>query len=151
MPKHIVRLRAGLVILLGISLLYSSAFAMEVISKEDDGRGHRGYSRRDSREERHYYRKGSWYKHDSRGREVVVTALFIGALVQSLPPRHTTVVIQGAPYYHDDRYYYRQHSNGGYVVVSPPEIVQTPPQHNYDNRGERGGDSHNEGYRGENH
>jgi len=128
---------------------------MEVRSREDNGRdNNRGNSeghRMDRKEERHYYRDGRWYKHDSRGNEIVVSTLSVGALINSLPPRHTTVVVKDISYYHDDNYYYMQHSNGGYVIVAPPVIVQPRPQNNYDNRGERGSDSRNERNRGGNH
>ena len=139
MLGQMARLKVGLVILLGIPLLCSGAFAMEMRDSRNN--------RRDSREERHYYRDGRWYKHDLRGNEIVVSVLGIGVFVESLPPRHTTIVVQGAPYYHDDRYYYRQAPNGGYVVVSPPVIIQSRPQGSYDNRGDRGGNPHNEGDR----
>ena len=110
--------------------------------------GNRGYIRGDNRADRHYYRDGRWYKHDSSGNEIAVDILAIGALIESLPPIHTTVVVGGAPYYHDDRYYYRQVPNGGYAVVQAPVIVQPKPQGNYDGRGEKGG-KHNEGNKGE--
>jgi hypothetical protein len=104
---------------------------------------YRGDNRRYSREERHYYRDGRWYRHDSRGNEIVVTVLATGALIESLPPQHTTIVVQGAPYYHDDNYYYRQAPNGGYVVVSAPVIVQPKSKSNYGKQGEKGGNKHN--------
>jgi hypothetical protein len=124
---------------------------MEMRSRQDNRRDNRQDNRRDSREERHYYRDGRWYKHDSRGNEIIVGVLGIGVLIESLPPRHTTVVVQNTQYYHDDRYYYRPAPNGGYVVVQPPVIVQPRYQSNYDNRGDRGDNSHYEGDRRENH
>jgi hypothetical protein len=138
MLKQILRLRIGLVFLLGILLFCSSAFAMADRSMLNGG-------------ERHYYRDGRWYKHDSRGHEITVAALAIGALIESLPPQHTTVVIQGTSYYHDDRYYYRQAPRGGYTVVAPPERVQPRPRNNRDERGGRGDNGHNEENRGGNH
>jgi hypothetical protein len=113
----------------------------------DDGGYNRGYIRK----ERHYYRDGRWYKHDSRGNEIAVVALAIGALIESLPPQHTTVVVQNASYYHDGSYYYRKAPNGGYAVVSPPAIVHPQSQSNSDKRGEGGGNGHKEGNRGEGH
>jgi hypothetical protein len=117
--------------------------------------GNRGYSGADNRGynrgERYYYRDGRWYKRDSLGHDIAVAALAIGALIDALPPSHETVIVEGAPYYRDDRYYYRQAPNGGYTVVSPPVTVQPQPRSNYDKRGERGGNSHNEVNRGENH
>jgi hypothetical protein len=116
--------------------------------------GHRGYDSADNRgynrEDRHYYRDGRWYKHDSMGHEIAVAVLAIGALVESLPPQRTTVVVQGTPYYHDDRYYYRQAPNGGYMVVSTPVIVQPQSRSNYSGRQEKG-DNHNQGNRGDFH
>jgi hypothetical protein len=120
MLKQIVRLRVVLVLLLGITLFCPSAFA-----RGDDRGGSRGYSRGDNRGERHYYRDGRWYKPGWFGFGFVVSALAIGALIESLPPKHTTVIVEGAPYYHDDRYYYRQLPDGGYVVVPAPVIVQS--------------------------
>jgi hypothetical protein len=116
--------------------------------------GNRGYirggNRGDDRGERHYYRDGRWYRRGLSGLDIVVSALAIGAFIDSLPPRHTTVVVEGTPYYHDDRYYYRRASNGGYVVVPVPVIVQPQSQSNNDERGEKGG-KHNEENRGESH
>lgn len=73
---------------------------------------------------KHYYRNGSWYRHGWLGFDIAVSALAIGALIDSLPPRHTTVVVAGTPYYYFDNYYYRPHPYGGYVVVPPPVLTQ---------------------------
>jgi len=54
--------------------------------------------------------------------------LTIGALIDVLPPRHTTVIVDGTPYYYGDDHYYRQAPYGGYVVVAPPVLVQAPVQ-----------------------
>jgi hypothetical protein len=113
--------------------------------------GNRGYIEGYNHGDRHYYRDGRWYRHDSRGNEISVDVLVTGALIESLPPQHTTVVIQGASYYHDDRYYYRQAPNGGYTVVSPPVIVNPQSKSNNDKRGEKGSNLYNEDNRGENH
>ena len=85
--------------------------------------------------DRHYYRDGNWYRHDSRGREVVVTTLNPGVYIEALPPQHETIVIQGASYYHDSNYYYKQAPRGGYVVVAPPA----------NDRGDRGDNGRHEG------
>ena len=111
-------------------------------------RGNRVDNREYNRGDRYYYREGRWYQHDSLGHEIAVAALAIGALIEALPPEHTTVVVEGAPYYHDGTHYYRQAPQGGYVVVQAPVIVQSHPQTNHDERGDRGGNSHNEGNRG---
>ena len=76
--------------------------------------------------DRHYYREGNWYRHDASGVEIAVAALALGAYVESLPPRYTTVVVQGAPYYYDGTTYYQQYPNGGYIVAQPP--VAAVPQ-----------------------
>ena len=150
MLKQVLRFRVVLVILLMLTLFCPGAFA-----RGDDRGGNRGYNRVDNRGYnrgyRHYYRDGRWYRPGWFGFGIVVSALAIGALIDSLPPRHTIVVVEGTSYYHDDSYYYRQAPNGGYMVVSQPVIVQSQPKSNHDDRGERGGNSHNEGNRGENH
>ena len=115
MLKQILRFRILLVMLLMLTLFRPGAFA------RGDDRGNRGYNRGES----HYYYHGDrWYRPGWFGFGVAVSALAIGALIDSLPPRHTTVVVEGTPYYHDDRYYYRQLPEGGYVVVPTPVIVQ---------------------------
>ena len=89
------------------------------------GGDNRGYNGGDNSNmgragERHYYRDGKWYRHGSNGNDVAVADLVIGAIAESLPPQHTTVIVQGAPYYYDNHHYYQQRSDGGYVVVQPP-------------------------------
>ena len=123
MLKKILRFRAVLITLLILALFYPGVFA-----REDDRGGNRGYSRGESRGERHYYRDGRWYRHGWFGIDFFVSALTIGALIEALPPRHTTIIVEGTPYYHDDRYYYRQVPEGGYVVVPAPVIVQPQSQ-----------------------
>jgi hypothetical protein len=129
MLKQILRFRTPLVSLLILSLFCPAALARA----DDRGNfrgGDRGYSRFDDRDyhrgSRHYYRDGRWYRHGWFGFGILVSALAIGALIESLPPRHTTVVVEGTPYYHDDNYYYRPLSQGGYVVVPQP-VVAPPP------------------------
>ena len=75
---------------------------------------------------RHFYRNGGWYRHGWFGLDVAVSALAIGALIDSLPPRCTTVVYGGVPYYYCDNAYYRPYPYGGYVVVQPPPVVAVP-------------------------
>ena len=120
MLKQIVRLRVGLVLLLGIILFCSGAFAMG-----DTYGGHnRGDNKRDNRGnnsgERHYYRDGRWYKHDSSGRDVTVADIVIGAIAETLPPRHETVVVQNTQYYYDNSHYYQRRPDNTYIVVEPP-------------------------------
>ena len=124
MLKQIIRLKIGLVLLFGIALLCPSASAMardyEGDSRGDHKNDDRNDNRRDNRGERHYYRDGRWYKHDSAGHEIAVAALAIGALIESLPPQHTTVIVQNTPYYYDNTRYYQQMPDGTLVVVPPP-------------------------------
>ena len=113
-------LRVSLVILLGALLLCSSAFAMG----DRYGGRHRGDDRRDDRrgsmEERHYYRDGRWYRRDSSGHDVTVTDIVLGAIAESIPPRHETIVIQNTPYYYDNSHYYQRRPDNTYIVVAPP-------------------------------
>ncbi len=144
--KNARRMLVGFYILISVFSFISLGGCVRGYYRE----GNKGYNRVDNRGDRHYYRDGRWYKHDSRGNEIAVAVLAIGALIESLPPQHTTVVVQGAPYYHDDNHYYRQAPHGGYVVVPAPVIVQPQSQSNNDERGEKGG-KHNEGNRGKDH
>ena len=123
MLERVLKPRVVLVTLLLLTLCCPGVFA-----RGDDRGGNRGgdngYSRADNRGERHYYRDGKWYRSGWFGFGIVVSTLSIGAFIDSLPPRHTTVVVEGTPYYHDDRYYYREIPQGGYVVVPAPVMVQ---------------------------
>ena len=74
--------------------------------------------------ERHYYRGGHWYRHSWLGFDIAVSALAIGALIESLPPRYDTVVVGGAPYYYYDGTYCRPYPSGGYIVVPAPVVTQ---------------------------
>ena len=127
MLKKILNFRIVLVILLMLTLFCPGAFARgndKGGNRGNDRADNRGYDRGDS----HYYRDGRWYKHGWFGFDVVVAALAIGALIDALPPRSTTVVVEGTPYYYGDNHYYAQAPNGGYVVVAPPVLVQPPVQ-----------------------
>lgn len=146
MLKNIARLKIGLVFLLGILFFCSSAFAMAdrvVISSGGNSGYHGG--------DRHYYRDGRWYRHDTRGNEIFVSFLAPGVFIEALPPQHTTVVIEGTSYYHDNSHYYRQEPRGGYVVVAPPVIVQPRYQSNDNGHKDRGNNSHNERNRNQRH
>ena len=114
MFKYCLRFRVFLIILLILTL-----FSPAVFARGDDRGQDRGHS--------HYYRDNRWFERGWFGFGFVVSALAIVALIESLPPRHTTIVVEGTPYYHDDRYYYRQLPQGGYVVVPEPVIVQSQP------------------------
>ena len=108
MLKQILKYRIAVVLCLVLVLCSTEAFAWEG--------GGRNYGR-------HYYRDGRWYRHGWLGLDIAVTALTIGALIDSLPPRYNTVVVGGVPYYYYDNAYYRPYP-GGYVVVPAPVMVQ---------------------------
>ena len=143
--KYARRMLAGFYILISVFSFISLSGCL----RGDYRGGNRGYIRGDNRGERHYYRDGRWYRRSLSGLDIVVSALVIGALIEALPPSHTTVEVEGTPYYHDDRYYYRQRPEGGYVVVPEPVKVQPRSKSNNDERQERGGNRNNEGNRGE--
>lgn len=107
MLTQTLRLKTAVAICLVMVLCSAEAFAY-------GGGPHGGH---------YYYRGGRWYRHGWLGLDVAVTALTIGALVDSLPPRHRTVVVSGAPYYYYDGIYYRP-CPGGYVVVPTPVVGQ---------------------------
>jgi hypothetical protein len=108
--KRISKSRVLIVLCLVLALACSEAYAWE-----GGHGGGRGY---------HYYRGGHWYRHGWFWFDTAVAALTIGALVESLPPRYTTVVYSGMPYYYADGYYYRPYGYGGYMVVQPPIMAQ---------------------------
>jgi len=103
MMKRSLKFRALIILCLLITLCSSEAFAW--------GGGHDG---------RHFYRGGRWYRHGVFGIDFAITALTIGALVDSLPPRYNSVYYRPCP--------------EGYVVVPAPVITQPivvappPPQ-----------------------
>ena len=101
MLKQILRFRVLIILCLVLAVFSSDAFAW-------GGGG------------RHYYRGGRWYRHGWLGFDIAVSALAVGALIDSLPPRCTTVVVGSVPYYYYDNSYYRPYPYGGYVVVPPP-------------------------------
>ena len=109
-----------LILVLALALPYSGAFAMGDRREIDHRRDNRGDNGNYNGGERHYYRDGRWYKHDSTGNEIADDILAIGALVESLPPQHTTVVIQNTPYYYDNSHYYQRRPDNTYIVVEPP-------------------------------
>ena len=135
--KNVKVILAGSCVVAAVSLFLSMDGCEGGYYSRNDGR----YVRENDREYRHYYRDGRWYRHEPSGVDVVVSALVAGALIEALPPQHTTVVIEGARYYHDDNYYYKPAPRGGYVVV--PEPVQKNSRSQGDNR--------NDNNRGEHH
>ena len=138
MFKLSLRAKPVLVFVVGMSLLCSGAFAQSRGGRDDrSDRGDRhDNGRQDSRVEaraddrsvghnrnqgsRYHYRDGRWYQRGWFGWEFAVAALAIGVLVESLPPRHTTIVVGSDTYYYDDTRYYRQLPEGTYVVVQAP-------------------------------
>jgi hypothetical protein len=132
MLKQTLRFRSALVLVLGLSLLCSGAFAQRDGNRGDRRGNNRGDSRvdnrRDNRGDRYHYRDGRWYGRGWFGWEFAVSALAIGALVESLPPQHTTVVVENTSYYYDNNVYYRQLPDGAYVVVQPPVLVSPQVQ-----------------------
>lgn len=109
MIKYILKSRVLIVLCLVLALCASDAFAW--------GGGHHDGGR-------HYYRDGRWYRHGWLGFDIAVSALTIGALVDSLPPRYTIVYAGNMPYYYCNNVYYRSYPYGGYEVVPAPVIVQ---------------------------
>jgi len=76
---------------------------------------------------RYHYRGGKWHRSGWFWAGAGVTALTVGAIVASLPPRREVVYVGGSPYYYYDNYYYRPCPRG-YVVVPQPVIVEPAPQ-----------------------
>ena len=103
-----------LILVLALALPCSDAFAQR---HGGGGYGWGGGSR-------HYYSGGSWYRHGWFGLDIAVSALAVGALIDSLPPRYSTVVVAGVPYYYSNNYYYQPYPYGGYIVVPPPVLAQ---------------------------
>jgi hypothetical protein len=149
---------AGFYILISVVSLLSLSGCVDG-SYRGGNRGYiRGDNRGDSGEDRHYYRDGRWYKRGPSGYDIEVSVMVTGAVIESLPPRRTRVVVEGAPYYRDDRYYYQRRPQGGYVIVPEPVKVQRESQGNKykkdkkekrDKRGEKGEDRNDDGNRGE--
>ena len=126
MLKKYSKFMAVMVLIFGLALALpcSDAFAQPRGGSGPRGSGSGGNDHGRGGGDRHYYRNGGWYRHGWFGFDIFVSALAIGALVDSLPPRHTTVVVAGTPYYYYDNYYYQPYRYGGYVVVPPPMLAQ---------------------------
>jgi hypothetical protein len=75
---------------------------------------------------RYYHRGGRWYRDDWFWFGAGVTALTIGAYVNSLPYGYNTVMVGGVPYYYYNGNYFAT-GQGGYVVVAPPMAVPMAP------------------------
>jgi hypothetical protein len=144
--KNARRVLAGFYILFTVFSFLSLSGCYEGYYRE----GNRGYIRGNNREDIHYYRDGNWYRRDPSGLEIIVSALAIGALIESLPQRHTTVIVTGGPYYRDNRYYYKRRPQGDYVVVPEPVKAQPRSNSNRDKQREWRDDRYDEGNRGGN-
>jgi len=116
MLKQILKFRSVLALVFGLSLLTLGAFARA----DDNWGGNHGDKRadnhRDNHRNRYHYRNGRWYGHG----EIAVPNLVVGAEVESLPPRYSTVVVGNTSYYYDHTRYYNRLSDGAYVVVAQP-------------------------------
>ncbi len=108
MLKQILRNKFLVVMALCFAFALSSSYAFAREDRGGEGRGGR-----------YHYRGGRWYRPGWFGFDVAVAALTIGAIIDALPPRYTTVVVGGAPYYYYDNVYFRP-CPAGYIVVSPP-------------------------------
>ena len=74
----------------------------------------------------HYYNRGGrWYRSGYFWGGAAVTALAVGAMIASIPPKVQPVNVNGVIYYTDGTYYYQPTVDGRYVVVAPPVVVQT--------------------------
>lgn len=110
--KNILKFKTLMALFLVLALASSEAYA------------YRGGHQPGRRGEWHHYRDGHWYRDGFFWFNTAVSALAIGALINRLPPKHTTVVYAGVPYYYAEGYYYRPYERGGYVVVQPPVVAQ---------------------------
>jgi hypothetical protein len=114
-----------------VSLLSMNALAWGRDEGRRDSRGGDRNWRGNSRGEMHHYRNDHWVRNTWFGlATVAVGALAMGAMIDSLPPRYTTVVVGREAYYYYDGCYFRP-APGGYVVVPAPVVSQpvyvTPP------------------------
>jgi hypothetical protein len=112
MLKQNLRSRAALTLIFGLSLLCLGAFA-----QADDNRGddHQGDNHRNNTD-RYHYREGHWY---GQG-EVLVSDPAIGAVIETIPPQNTTVIVGNSSYYYDNTRYYSRSPDGTYIVVAAP-------------------------------
>ena len=135
MLKQTSRCRWVLSLVVGLSLLCSGAYAQGDRNRTDRGSSTRGDPRGNMRKDdhkdnrdvhqndsrsRYHYRDGRWYSRGWFGWEFAVSALAIGAFVESLPPSRSVVIVDNNTYYYDNTRYYRQLPDGAYVVVQAP-------------------------------
>ena len=119
--KSISKLKGLTALCIMLALICSEAYAQG----GGPGRGKPGRVEEPrGRGEWHHYRDGRWYRGGLFWVDTAVSVLAIGALIDRLPPRYTTVVYAGVPYYYSEGYYYRPYDRG-YVVVQSPIMAQT--------------------------
>ena len=143
MRKKILKFKKMLITLLILALFCPCTFARREERREGEGREERGehweerrehrheeryHERRHHRRHRYFYRDGRWHRHSWFGFNFIVSALAVGAIVESLPPRHSVIIVRGVPYYYDDRYYYKELPDGDYEVVPSPLATQPDAQ-----------------------
>ena len=107
-----------------LMMLIVIVMVVAVVSQDAYAWGGRG-----GRGGRYYWHGGRWYNNSWFWFDAGVTALAIGAIAASLPPRYSTVYAGGVPYYYYDGIYYRPCPSGYVVVPAPmaaPVVVTTP-------------------------
>jgi len=110
-----------------LAALFCSTFVFsysEALARDGHDRGHH---------DRYHYRDdGRWYRSNWFWFDLGVTALTLGAVVDSLPRGYTTVMVGNQPYYYYNQVYYQPYYPSGYVVVAPvavpPSAIPAPAQ-----------------------
>jgi len=104
-----------------------------------DGRTQRSQQRNETAQTRSYNRQQAWsdsvdhwhgyhYWGGHYGGASFATGMLLGMAVASLPPKHETVVVAGAPYYYVNGVYYAPAASGYTVVPAPVGAsVEHPP------------------------
>ncbi len=115
MLKQNLRTKSALTLIFGLSLLCIGAFA-QADYNQGDNHSNQGDNHRNNGD-RYHYREGHWY---GQG-EVLVSDPAIGAVVETLPPQNTTVVVGNGSYYYDNTRYYSRSPDGTYIVVAAPQ------------------------------
>jgi len=122
MLKQNLRFRRVYALIFGLALLCLGAYAQADDRgdnhQRDNYRNHEDSHRYDG--DRYHYREGHWYGR----RDVVVSDVPIGSVIESLPPEYTTVVVGSNSYYYDNTRYYSRSPDGTYVVVERPVVVE---------------------------
>jgi hypothetical protein len=100
---EIKRFKAALVVIFVLSFLLS-----EVPVQADNNQSDHG--------SRYYYLDGQWHE---QGKDLV-PPVTIGAIIKSLPPEYTTIVIDNTHYYYNNALYFMKLPDDTYVVVPDP-------------------------------